>query len=682
MATLLTERSVIAARSNSLSGGAIAGAVVGSVIGALLIIFCAFPFIVRARRKRFNQYGDSAQAELGQSPGGPLHPDMEDAVKRLSTDHSVPVSGTGFPHDAVNGTPMGDGLDHPQKAASVEHQKPHQPPLDSSNVAIHQGLPSPISPPISPTSRSNSANILGPAPTDTAPSPTEPTSRSKSRFGSLGTVGRDSTRELSLTDSYGPSPSTREITSNGITEEPESLDQSSTHRRFSNIPESIRGFIRRQSGHRRRDSKRSTLEGTRSPSLVSDITPQPQPVAPVFNIDIEARGEAWSYYHPYLSDEPQEAYSPVTSAPAPIPATSAAPLTIVPPAHPSFTTPLSPVSPIQQGSASADVPPFMTNRPISADPDAISPDSDKTVTPSALKSFSRQSSLLGKKFPGGPLQRTDSLPPPTIVSDIPSPPLQLNIGPSGNPMEFMKPTTDTESAWMLKQEIIKMEASPPPETFYPPALPAVDETPVLKTDPSPAPEPQPQQDYNSPPDIEVNGQGFDDFDMLNFEVSDIISDWSTPPASSELSVSNTNTPDTRLTEPYTASPSPRSDIGQAGGQLGTSPRAFACDQCHRVFDQIHKLNHHKRYHDRPHECTHPGCTMRFGTKTHLDRHINDKHNKTRKFYCTQPDCPYSRQGGKSFPRKDNWRRHIMNKHRITPESDPGPQYVDELMGGT
>lgn len=74
--------------------------------------------------------------------------------------------------------------------------------------------------------------------------------------------------------------------------------------------------------------------------------------------------------------------------------------------------------------------------------------------------------------------------------------------------------------------------------------------------------------------------------------------------------------------------------------------------------------------------------MKFGTKTHLDRHINDKHNKTRKYYCTQQGCPYSRQGGKSFPRKDNWRRHMVNKHNLTNIADPGVEYVDEVMGGT
>lgn len=69
--------------------------------------------------------------------------------------------------------------------------------------------------------------------------------------------------------------------------------------------------------------------------------------------------------------------------------------------------------------------------------------------------------------------------------------------------------------------------------------------------------------------------------------------------------------------------------------------------------------------------------MRFGTQTHLDRHINDKHVKSRKYYCTVSECPYSRQGGKSFPRKDNWRRHMVNKHHLAPEPDPDPMFVDE-----
>lgn len=39
--------------------------------------------------------------------------------------------------------------------------------------------------------------------------------------------------------------------------------------------------------------------------------------------------------------------------------------------------------------------------------------------------------------------------------------------------------------------------------------------------------------------------------------------------------------------------------------------------------------------------------------------------KTRKFFCREKDCPYSREGGKSFPRKDNWSRHMRNKHGLS-----------------
>ncbi len=77
---------------------------------------------------------------------------------------------------------------------------------------------------------------------------------------------------------------------------------------------------------------------------------------------------------------------------------------------------------------------------------------------------------------------------------------------------------------------------------------------------------------------------------------------------------------------------------------------------------------HRRYHDRPWPCQRPGCERSFGTITHLKRHIEDKHSQTRKFYCTQPECKYSRQGSKSFPRKDNWKRHMMNKHAIDPQT--------------
>lgn len=58
--------------------------------------------------------------------------------------------------------------------------------------------------------------------------------------------------------------------------------------------------------------------------------------------------------------------------------------------------------------------------------------------------------------------------------------------------------------------------------------------------------------------------------------------------------------------------------------------------------------------------------------THLDRHVNDKHVQNWRYYCSVEGCPYSRAGGKSFPRKDNWRRHMANRHDLGHLAGPVP----------
>ncbi|KAM0574741.1 hypothetical protein ACHAP9_001448 [Verticillium nonalfalfae] len=115
----------------------------------------------------------------------------------------------------------------------------------------------------------------------------------------------------------------------------------------------------------------------------------------------------------------------------------------------------------------------------------------------------------------------------------------------------------------------------------------------------------------------------------------------------------------------------------------TAPEVSAAQDYTHLMPATHnRVPHHKRYHDRPHKCEHKGCDKQFGTKTHLDRHINDKHTKLHKFHCLDPTCLYSKVGGKGFPRKDNWRRHMINKHSINPTEDPEPHFVDETMTGT
>ncbi|QBZ65893.1 hypothetical protein PoMZ_12860 [Pyricularia oryzae] len=138
-----------------------------------------------------------------------------------------------------------------------------------------------------------------------------------------------------------------------------------------------------------------------------------------------------------------------------------------------------------------------------------------------------------------------------------------------------------------------------------------------------------------------------------------------------------NTPSTHITGTSSSysgslSPCPPPQQGMSPGEASGSeaPKPFKCPDCGREFEEKHKLNHHVRYHDRKYRCTYTDCTATFGTKTHLERHVNDKHTKSKGFHCSVEGCPYSRVNGKSFPRKDNWRRHMQNKHKRDPDQEP------------
>ncbi|KAK4187249.1 hypothetical protein QBC35DRAFT_238011 [Podospora australis] len=808
MATVVAvveERSVLAARDSSpLPAGTIAGAVVGSVLGVLFIVLCVFPFAVKARRRWLTRHDEPALAEMGQSPGGPLftHPD-DDSTKKHSNDLHNAASAQGVQPPTTNGSFVLTGHDPsssppppPKTDSDSDHRpQPHQTTIPQG-VTGNQGLPSPTSP-HSPAFRSDSpagqAHGEGQAVSSTlaaaSPDHSPTDASSPSRHLSKGTIGKDSTRDLSQTktESFGaPSRQLTGVTFTNIHEEPEALDSQS--QRSSTFAESIKRVFKRTST--RRKSTLASLEGARSPSVLTDANDfVPQQVPGGSNDlahDPNTPGLAWDYYNdPTLtSDLPSEIFNtqgsfsqagfsqtlysqPGYSQPYSQPelsqggffqadfsqppylttattATSSGGLTVVPPAHGPTSAPLSPVSPAAQQPSTGlgFVPPMIR--------EGSGTISSNTVTPSNLK-FRPQNRI------PGPLQRVDSLPPPTIVADIPSPPLQYTAGPSGNPMDFMNPTNSDETAWMITQEILKAESSPsppsdhfsspsppsdnfsstaasmanfnpgsPPPDNFASVLPQVDENQYLDINkPTLSPEHTQQTPYQSPPyqspyqspyqpnlEYQQNFQTTPDigvqmyqepiqYDQTNFLATP---NYSTPPPSTGPSIQNT--PETRLT-PFTASPSPPSEIepsmnaylqvsplpspGQTspgstpapspGPSPGGLDKVFPCPKCDRVFDQVHKLNHHKRYHERPHVCPHEGCQNKFGTKTHLDRHINDKHCKTRKFYCTQPECPYSRQGGKSFPRKDNWRRHMLNKHHITPTTDPEPEFADDIMSG-
>ncbi|KAI1764883.1 hypothetical protein GGR53DRAFT_290774 [Hypoxylon sp. FL1150] len=254
------------------------------------------------------------------------------------------------------------------------------------------------------------------------------------------------------------------------------------------------------------------------------------------------------------------------------------------------------------------------------------------------------------------VSRSPALPPESFVS----------------PMSIMHPSNAAEKAAYTHYQ---MENSMPPPNF--PMSP-----PEIITN-------QPSRE-----NVEYHTEDHhDDFDADSFldipsddeqpRMSSDSYDYSTTPGQSSTDPSMGRTPDTRITvspSPYpTTNEHVKPDMDPSSSPEASKPPqspGHMCEKCGRYFDQVHKLNHHKRYHDRKHECPYDGCDKKFGTKTHLDRHINDKHVKSKAYHCTDPTCAYFK-GRKAFPRKDNWRRHMVKKHGSTPNE---LEAMDESVG--
>ncbi|TPX10677.1 uncharacterized protein E0L32_008411 [Thyridium curvatum] len=618
----LSARSSTIAR-RQLSGGGIAGAVVGSVIGAALILLCVSPFLLRrSRNARARREQAELQAEMGLA--AETAPGRGDSLvaspatdRRLSVDH--------FGHASSDDTrrPV---KDYDMDGNSYDNMTPSGtgvPQYANAFTAAPQGGEGDAHPPFT--------GPVAPAPL-AMPPPAAPLAASP--------------------------------------------DQAQPPRK-SSLSNAIEGFAEKATALFHRSSTRSSSRSAHITSPTRSTTMQADPndvPMPTFSEEqtyspVMMTGAAAEYFSGAPLSPPSSDYSPPPQAPYGSTDAGATPLNFMSMPRAAILAKFE--APSRQGSQADDFSPMSPTSPgrIKGEPE----DEEEGV-----RGFS--ASPMRMRIP------SPSHPEPGTV----------------NPMDVWAPANASERGHQVAAELDKMQESPPPQAASPPMQvyhSVVEEQQQQQQQQQPYYEPQlvqehtqpslPHQDqqyYHQPTIVEPEPENRAG-EFVAHEMPE--TDASTPPPGSQSSLPSTyTTPDTRLTEPtpgYMNTPSPRSNEGSTPAHSsdisGASPRTFTCEECGRIFDQVHKLNHHKRYHERPHECTHQGCGKRFGTKTHLDRHINDKHKKTRKYHCTIADCAYSRQGGKSFPRKDNWRRHMQNKHNLNPEHDP-VEVVDETMTGT
>lgn len=308
-----------------------------------------------------------------------------------------------------------------------------------------------------------------------------------------------------------------------------------------------------------------------------------------------------------------------------------------------------------------------------------------------------------------PSKPTVQTPPQSSSSAIlykTSPPTNPAPG-TVNPMDIMPASNEREMWHRTEHELYLVESSPNPQALEQPRRDEPIDSPSPFTLPPDLPQALPVVQSATPVQNEVlfKKETLEEYDTNMADIPShehlsplpehdlrhpsYPSDASTPlPGPVSTNPSTLNTPATQLDTPsphsggasdYRHSASP----GHVQTNLSPKHGSYPCNEpgCHQIFDQPHKLKHHQRYHIKDHKCHYPNCGKGFGTKTHLQRHINDRHEKKKKFHCAVQNCEYSRQGGKGFPRKDNWKRHMTKIHNMDQKSLPEPEEVDQDMGG-
>ncbi|WYZ39266.1 hypothetical protein EsH8_III_001180 [Colletotrichum jinshuiense] len=654
----LANRATIEPRSAALTSGGIAGVVIGTIVFVALILICAYPFIIRWRRDKKHGSAERLDTETAFVPG-PMGP----------SGHA-PAPGTGGNSRLSSGDSLGHKTD---TLRGAERQS-----TKDTTPASHNGIDRP--------------------------------SDDKGSRKQRGFTGDDSTRPPSVT------------TRRGTTEY--SLGRASTWKSDASYPWTPAGIelvATRADGMDYTEANHGHSATYYSPTVPSEafgmVTPpptdEPQTRAPPRRSSSQGSSLKLNLANLMRRMSTKDSVSTRTKG---YPAQ---------PAQPVLSETLSDSPTELTGPSLRELGPGAASTRQLASPIhlPVSPMSEPGDIDHAQELEAKRAA-----------KRNDS--PPIMPPAVPAPG-------TVNPMDIMAPSNPVEHNWHTNQQLFQM-AHPPPEPPVTANKPISTPQPSQALTPQSPEQPfdQHQQQHllqqqqqrqqelqqeasNIKPSQHENGHAQangwnsmndthagandkdvqmsgitrpadpthlmpDQFNQHNQHYSEgemtDPSDHSPPmPGHASSGPSYQTTPNTQID----SSPSPRSegssDIRNSTSPypgMQPSPRTFICDECGRFFDQVHKLNHHKRYHERPHECAHPNCGKRFGTKTHLDRHINDKHKKTKKFHCTVSTCPYSKAGGKSFPRKDNWRRHMVNIHQVTPMGDPEPDMVDEPMGGT
>ncbi|KUJ12515.1 uncharacterized protein LY89DRAFT_688190 [Mollisia scopiformis] len=100
--------------------------------------------------------------------------------------------------------------------------------------------------------------------------------------------------------------------------------------------------------------------------------------------------------------------------------------------------------------------------------------------------------------------------------------------------------------------------------------------------------------------------------------------------------------------------------------------------CNKKFIRQCDLRRHEKNHGRAFKCSH--CTRGFPSPKDRERHFNSRHKLTIKYFCPYEKCrdsmgPLSNgeilgsdDWGNGFKRKDHWRKHLQEEHRLSRET--------------